>query len=304
MLEAYFKLTVTFGLDVFPASENVTTLVVNVAEIVQCGHVCHGHAVGDALPGGTLDVLAILDGVFLHLLHVSLFSCAVAASNALIVASFQHISLLEGSKEWLLLLRGLLFGECDVCAIGCEARVEAASLANSVGPGLVSVENLRVLFSVLITAHILSTLIGVERVANPIEVGDRVSFDACGKARSTLRSGTSRRAKRDVLELRLANQLVATSDEWLGLLRGRATLAHDILARILEGISKSVAGKGAKCLLVSLALVDGHTFVESDLMTLLAESLVASARVTNSQTDGHGEKSVALAINKIKERRD
>ena len=88
MLEAYFKLTVTFGLDVFPASENVATLVVNVAEIVQCGHVCHGHAVGDTLPGGTLDVLAILDGVFLHLLHVGLFSCAVAASNALIVASF------------------------------------------------------------------------------------------------------------------------------------------------------------------------------------------------------------------------
>ena len=165
-------------------------------------------------------------------------------------------------------------------------------------------ENLRVLFSVLITAHILSTLIGVERVANPIEVGDRVSLDARGKARSTLRSGTSRRAKRDVLELRLANKLVATSDEWLGLLGGRASLAHDILARILEWISKSVAGKGAKCLLVSLALVDGHTFVESDLMTLLAESLVASARVTNGQTDGHGEKSVALAINKIKERRD
>ena len=123
------------------ASEDVGTLLVNVAEIVHCGHVRHSLTVSDTSPGVSLHVLAVLDGVFLHLFHVGLLGSAVAATDAFIEASLQHVTLLERSEKWLLFLCRLLFWEGDVGAIGCEARVEAASLTDSVGPRLISVED-------------------------------------------------------------------------------------------------------------------------------------------------------------------
>ena len=134
-------------------------------------------------------------------------------------------------------------------------------------------------------------------MSNPVKLGDWIGLDPCGKAWGALRHRTSRRAQRDVLELGLAHEFVAAGDEGLGLLRSRASFTHDILARVLEGIAQRVASEVTEGLFRAPALIDGHTLVKADFVALLAESLIASARITNGQTGWHGEKSVALAIN-------
>ena len=56
---------------------------------------------------------------------------------------------------------------------------------------------------------------------------------------------------------------------------------------ILEWVSEGVALKLAKGLFGASALIDCHAFVKTDLVALLAESLIASAGVTNCQARRH-----------------
>lgn len=237
----------------------------------------------------------------LHLLHICLFGCAVTRTDALVVPCLQGIAILKGSKKWLFLRRLRFLREGDIGAIGGEIDLERASLAHSVGPGLVTVNDLAVLFRILLTDSVLLVLVWVHRVTYFVEVCERFAFDTSGESRSTFRDGTCRWALFHVHELTLAHLLVRASVEglsWSLHLRVGSRLAHDILARVLVWITQSVAGELAEGLSGSRALapVDGHALVEADLVTFLAEGLVASARVAHSQTDRHREKSVTLLV--------
>ena len=72
------------------------------------------------------------------------------------------------------------------------------------------------------------------------------------------------------------------------------------MAWVLEWVSEGVALKLAEGLFGASALIDCHAFVKTDLVALLAESLIASAGVASIQTCWHREESVALPVIKNK----
>ena len=72
-------------------------------------------------------------------------------------------------------------------------------------------------------------------------------------------------------------------------MRGGARFTHDILTRVDIGVAKSVALEGSKRLLRASASIDCHAFVETNLVSLLAEGLVVGARIANRQTYRHRE---------------
>ena len=78
--------------------------------------------------------------------------------------------------------------------------------------------------------------------------------------------------------------------------RGGARFAHDILTRVDIGIAKSVALELSKRLPCASASINSHAFVETDLVTLLAESLVVGASIANRQTDRHTKERISLPI--------
>ena len=161
------KVTAGYGLvSAAVVSEDVTALVINVASVVQSGGVHHGLSVGHALPDASCNVLAVLHGVNLHFFDIGLLRCAISDTDALIVAHVQRVALLEGSEERLLFLLPLLLWERNVRAVSREVGEEAAALANSVRPWLLTVQNLTVLFGVLVASHVLFAFIGVLRVAH------------------------------------------------------------------------------------------------------------------------------------------
>ena len=125
----------------FCSSKDVTSFDANVAGVIQRGSIHHGLAVCHASPDACCNVLAVLYGVLLHLLDVAFFGRAISATDALIVAHVERVTLLEWSKERLLFLLPLFLRECDVRAVGREARVEAATLTHRVRPGLLTVYN-------------------------------------------------------------------------------------------------------------------------------------------------------------------
>ena len=127
-----------------------------------------------------------MHGVHLHLLHVLLLGGTIACTDALVVACVKRVALLEGSKEWSLLLGQLLLGEGDVCAECRKVGLESASLAHSVGPWLVTVQNPAILLGVLVTTLVLLPFIGVLRVAYFVEAREWVSLDTRRKPWSTL----------------------------------------------------------------------------------------------------------------------
>lgn len=277
------------------SSEDVSALLIHVLEVVQGRRVVHRLTVVDALPDLRLHVLAVHDLVLLHLLDVLVFRRTSVATNALVVASLEHVAFFEGTEQWLLLLLPDLLREDDVRAIGCFIRVEGAPLAHRVRPRLITVQNLRVAVRVLITTDVLPTLIGVLRVANLGELGNRVGNLARGEARSRLRSRSRRGSKRDILELRLPHLLVRACHEGLCLLRN-APSPQVVLARIDVGVTDCVALKTAESLFGALATVDSHATVEADLVPFLAEGLVVGAGVTHSERHWHREESIALPL--------
>jgi hypothetical protein len=123
-------------------SEDVAALRVDVASVVKRCCVHHGPIIGDTLPNARRNVLTVLHGIFLHLLDVGLLRRAIARTNALVMASVKRISLLEWSKHRLLFLFSFLLGESNIGAICREARVEAATLTDSVGPRLLTMKDL------------------------------------------------------------------------------------------------------------------------------------------------------------------
>ena len=161
-------------------------------------------------------------------------------------------------------------------------------------------ENSGVLFGVLITAIILFVLIWILGVADFIKLRQWVGLHACSKSRQRVGYWALRRTERMVLELRLSDLLVRAREERSRLLGCRSRLAEEVLARVLEWVTEGVALELAKGLLGALALVDCHALVEADLVTLLAESLVAGAGVASIQTRWHGEESIALPVIKNK----
>ena len=70
----------------FCSSKDVTSFDTNVAGVIQRGSIHHGLAVCHASPDACCNVLAVLYGVLLHLLDVTLLGRAGSGSDALIVA--------------------------------------------------------------------------------------------------------------------------------------------------------------------------------------------------------------------------
>ena len=187
------------------SSEDVASLSANIASVVQRGGVHHALPVRHALPDACCNVLTVLHGVFLHLFDVAFFCGAVSCSNALIVAHMKRITLLEWSKERLLFLLLLFLRESDVRTVCREAWVEAATLTHSVRPWLLTVDNFAVLLSVLITALVLFTFIGVLRVSHLVQVRERLCLDARCKSWCALGNRALGRSQWDVLKLRFSN---------------------------------------------------------------------------------------------------
>ena len=187
--------------------------MINVASVVQSGGVHHGLSVGHALPDASCNVLAVLHGVLLHFFDIGLLRCAISDTDALIVAHVQRVALLEGSEERLLFLLPLLLWERNVRAVSREVGEEAAALANSVRPWLLTVQNLTVLFGVLVASHVLFAFIGVLRVAHLVQVRERLSLHASTKSWSSLGDGTSRGTERNVLKFRLSHLLIRTGNK-------------------------------------------------------------------------------------------
>ena len=197
------------------SSEDVASLGANIASVVQRGSVHHALAVRHALPDACCNVLTVLHGVFFHLFDVAFFGGAVSSSNALIVAHMQRITLLEWSKERLLFLFLLFLRESDVRTVCREAWVETATLTHSVRPWLLTVNDLTVLPSVLVTTLVLFTFIGVLRVSHLVQVRERLCLDARCKSWCTLGNRTLGRSQRDVLKLRFPDFPVRLSQEGL-----------------------------------------------------------------------------------------
>lgn len=64
-------------------------------------------------------------------------------------------------------------------------------------------------------------------------------------------------------------------------------LAEMILAWIDEGVAKSVALEVSECFLGALGPDETYVLVLTDFMVLLAERLVARARITHSEACRH-----------------
>lgn len=136
-----------------------------------------------------------------------------------------------------------------------------------------------VLLCVLIATLVLLALVRIFRVTKLVKACEWVGFHACCEAWSTLRHWAIRRSLRLPLELARANFLVRAGCEWLNtcVLGVGTRLAQIVLAWVLIRVTKSVALELTKGLLRSLALVHSHAAVQTNLVTLLAESLVICA---------------------------
>lgn len=205
------------------------------------------------------------------------------------MAGVERISLLERSKERLLFLLLFFIWESNVCTKSREVGIEGATLTDSVGPRLLTMQDQTVLLGVLIAALVLFALPWIFRVAHLVQVRERLCLDASAKSRSTLGYRALGRSKRDVLKFRLANLLVRAGRPGRLLLRSGAQAAKTsvIFAWILVRVTKRVALELSKSFLGVLATVDGHATVQANFVALLAISLVASAGVTHSKSDRH-----------------
>ena len=135
------------------SNRNWCSLVVDVAEIVQCSWIDHWFSCAHINPWSlwfSSGRFAINSVLFLFF-HIPLFSCSITTTNALVVTSLKRITTLEDAIEWWLSLRLLLFREDHIRTKCLECRVKGSSLFDSVCPGLVSVQDLAVLPSIFIT---------------------------------------------------------------------------------------------------------------------------------------------------------
>jgi hypothetical protein len=86
---------------------------------------------------------------------VLFFGAPVAITNSLVVAVVHGVTVLPRTTQMRLNGRRLLVGEGQVRSVRGEVRVEGATLPNIVAEGLVTVQNLAILLSVLSAALIL-----------------------------------------------------------------------------------------------------------------------------------------------------
>ena len=80
----------------------------------------------------------------------------------------QWVSLLEWTENRRLLFSLLLIREGNISAIGREARIEAASLAYSIRPRLVTVDDFAIQSGIFVATIILLMLISIFRVAHSV----------------------------------------------------------------------------------------------------------------------------------------
>ena len=125
----------------FLDSEDISTLMVDVALIVESGRIHHCLPVRNASPYVSLDIFPKLDWILFHLFNVSQLSCSIPVPNAFIVSCVKRITLLKRSKQWLFLYLFLLLWEGNFGAKGCEVSLKTTSLAHSIRPGLIAVED-------------------------------------------------------------------------------------------------------------------------------------------------------------------
>jgi len=144
-----------------------------------------------------------------------------------------------------------------------------------------------VLLGVFLAALVLSTLVRVLAVSHSIQVSEWLSFDAGRKSWGGLGHDARSGSKWDVGELRLANLFVGASKEGFNHLRSGTVLSQVILSWVLVRITESIALKASKCGLAVLASVHRHSSVQTHLVSLLAESLIASARVSYCEANRH-----------------
>jgi len=158
------------------------------------------------------------------------------------------------------------------------------------------VDDQSVLVGILVTIHILFTLIRIFAVAHLIQAGERLSLDTSAKARSRFRNRARRRSLWLVLELRVANLSVRLGEERLGDLGVRPWLTERaiIFTWIDVGVTKCVASEVTESCFSIFATVDSHGSVLADFVALLAESLVVCAGVTNSEAHRHRKEGVTL----------
>lgn len=204
------------------------------------------------------------------------------------MAGVQRVTILERSEERLLLFLPLFLGECDIRAVRREVGVEAAVLANSVGPRLVAVDDLRVLLGVFVSVDVLLALVRVLRVAYLVKAGERLWLDSSLEPRRSLGDGTRRRAERDILKLRLAHFFVRAGQEGpLLRVRSHAAQACVVFTRVLIRVAKRVALELSKSLFRIFATVNGHRAILADLVALSSEGLVVGAIVANCEPYRH-----------------
>ena len=211
----------------------------------------------------------------------------------------EWVSSLERTENWRLLNFPLFLREGNVGAIGREAGIEAASLAYSIGPGLVTVNNFAIQSGILVTTIILFVLVRILRVAHLVQVCEWFGLDTGCEAGCALRNRSLGRSLGNILELRLADLLVgACGKRFSGLLilRGGARFTHDILTRVDIGVAESVALESSERLLRTSASIYCHAFVKTNFVSLLAEGLVVGARIANRQAYRHGEERISLPI--------
>ena len=123
--------------------------MVDVTEVIESCRVHHRLPIGNAPPCLSLYIFPKPDRILLHLFDVPLLSCSISMANALIVSGVERVTLLKWSEQWLLLHHLFLFREGDFSTEGRKATLETTSLAHSIRPGLVTVEDQRVAISVL-----------------------------------------------------------------------------------------------------------------------------------------------------------
>ena len=127
--------------DPFKNSKDISALMVYVALVVESGRVHHCLSVRNASPYVSFYIFPKLDWILFHLFYVPQLSCSISVPNAFIVSRVKRVTLLKRSKQWLFLYLLFLLWESNLSAEGRKVRLETTSLAHSIRPGLVTMED-------------------------------------------------------------------------------------------------------------------------------------------------------------------
>lgn len=120
------------------------------------------------------------------LFQVFFLGAAVASSDSLVVSVVEWVSVFPGPVGGGLNWARCLVGEGEVGAVRGEVGVESAALLDDVVEGLITVEDLAVLFGVGVASLVLRTLERLVMVADLVHVGEGFGGDGGKEARKGL----------------------------------------------------------------------------------------------------------------------